>query len=137
VVRRGRRAGRSRLVLHVLPPEACADRGADARRHGLQPGERQPSSLTAPTRERSEAPRVGFVVSRTVGTAVIRHRVARRLRHLMRDRIAALPAGTLVVVRALPLAATASSRDLDADLNAAFRKLRMLARDEHPPMDSH
>ena len=38
--------------------------------------------------------RVGFVVSKAVGNAVIRNRVKRRLRHLMRDaRRLALAAG--------------------------------------------
>lgn len=68
---------------------------------------------------------MGFVVSKAVGNAVVRHRTTRRLRHLMRDRIPALPAGTLVVVRALPPAANASSRELGADLDSALRKLRL------------
>lgn len=76
---------------------------------------------TAPTR----LPRVGFVVSKAVGNAVIRHRVTRRLRHLMRSRLELLPAGTLVVVRALPPAATASSAELGKDLDEAMRKLRV------------
>jgi ribonuclease P protein component len=68
---------------------------------------------------------VGFVVSKAVGVAVVRHRVARRLRHLMRDRLPDLPAGTLVVVRALPPAADASSRELGTDIDAALKKLRV------------
>lgn len=80
---------------------------------------------------------MGFVVSKAVGVAVVRHRVARRLRHLMRERLGRLPAGTLVVVRALPPAAQASSRDLGSDLDAAFRKLRMpVAGEELPPTGS-
>jgi ribonuclease P protein component len=89
------------------------------------------------TRTTTSASKVGFVVSKAVGGAVIRHRVARRLRHLMRDRVGVLPAGTLVVVRALPPAATASSRDLGKDLDAVFRKLRMpVPPDEPSPTDS-
>lgn len=68
-------------------------------------------------------PKVGFVVGRTVGGAVIRHRVQRRLRHLMRARFAALPSGALVVVRALPAAASASSAVLGADLDSALGRL--------------
>ncbi|SFS85005.1 ribonuclease P protein component [Saccharopolyspora flava] len=64
-------------------------------------------------------------MSKAVGVAVVRHRVARRLRHLMRDRLADLPAGTLVVVRALPPAADASSRELGSDIDAALKKLRV------------
>ncbi|MCP2168967.1 ribonuclease P protein component [Goodfellowiella coeruleoviolacea] len=71
--------------------------------------------------------RVGFVVSKAVGNAVIRHRVARKLRHLMRDRLDALPPGTRLVVRALPAAATSTSAELGADLDGVFRRLRLLA----------
>lgn len=67
--------------------------------------------------------RVGFVVSRAVGGSVVRHRVQRRLRHLMRDRLADLPADTLVVVRALPAAASASSASLARDLDSALRRV--------------
>jgi len=68
-------------------------------------------------------PQVGFVVGRTVGGAVVRHRVQRRLRHLMRWWLAALPGGALVVVRALPASAGASSRALGDDLGGALRRL--------------
>jgi ribonuclease P protein component len=67
--------------------------------------------------------KIGFVVGRTVGGSVIRHRVQRRLRHLMRARLPVLPPGTLVVVRALPAAAGASSAVLGADLDAALWRL--------------
>ncbi|HWR46596.1 MAG TPA: ribonuclease P protein component [Pseudonocardiaceae bacterium] len=68
-------------------------------------------------------PKIGFVVGRTVGGSVVRHRVQRRLRHLMRCRLAALPAGALVVVRALPASAGASSAALGDDLDGALRRL--------------
>ncbi|MBQ0922406.1 MULTISPECIES: ribonuclease P protein component [Saccharopolyspora] len=118
VVRRGRRAGRPRLVVHVLRPDQTRARDC---------GEAKPEAQanTAPTRDSSASTRVGFVVSKAVGVAVVRHRVARRLRHLMRDRLPDLPAGTLVVVRALPPAADASSRELGTDIDAALKKLRV------------
>jgi ribonuclease P protein component len=75
----------------------------------------------------SAAPvRVGFIVSRAVGTAVTRNLVARRLRHLVRDRLGQLPAGSCLVVRALPASATRSSDVLGRDLDDALR--RLLAR---------
>lgn len=70
---------------------------------------------------------MGFVVSKAVGGSVVRHQVARRLRHLMRDRIDGLPPGSDLVVRALSPAATASSAELGADLDAALRKLVPMA----------
>lgn len=57
-----------------------------------------------------------------MGIAVVRNRVKRRLRHLMRERVATLPAGSLVVVRALPAAAAASYADLAADLDACLAR---------------
>jgi ribonuclease P protein component len=73
-------------------------------------------------------PRAGFVVSKAVGGAVVRNKVKRRLRHLMRSQLAALPAGTDVVVRALPAAAARPYADLENDvaqaLDAAARRSR-------------
>jgi ribonuclease P protein component len=67
--------------------------------------------------------RVGFVVGRAVGNSVIRHRTSRQLRHLVRDRLDRLPAGSLLVIRALPPAATADSAALGRDLDAALSRL--------------
>ena len=66
--------------------------------------------------------RVGFVVSRAVGNAVIRHRVQRRLRHLCREHLSVLPDGCCLVVRALPPAADASYAELGADLERCLRR---------------
>jgi ribonuclease P protein component len=62
-------------------------------------------------------PRVGFVVSKAVGGAVVRNRVKRRLRAQMVTRLDRIPAGTDVVVRANPVAAQAISTDLGRDLD--------------------
>jgi ribonuclease P protein component len=68
-------------------------------------------------------PKVGFVVSRAVGSAVVRNRVKRRLRELVRRRLACLPVGCLLVVRAHPAAAGASQADLAADLDLVLGRL--------------
>ncbi len=70
-----------------------------------------------------DATRVGFVVSRAVGNAVTRNRVRRRLRHLLRDRCAGLPHGSVLVVRALPTAAVATSATLARDLDRCLGRL--------------
>jgi ribonuclease P protein component len=72
----------------------------------------------------SAAPRAGFVVSKAVGGSVVRHRVTRRLRHLVQPHLGDLPTGTRLVVRALPPAATASSAELAEDLEAGLRTAR-------------
>lgn len=70
--------------------------------------------------------RVGFVVSKAVGGSVVRHRVARRLRHVLRERLDSLPAGTRLVVRALPRSATADSARLASDVDRALRTLQTI-----------
>ena len=81
-----------------------------------------PSSTPSASAAVTAAPvRAGFVVSRQVGNSVIRHRVTRQLRPLVARRLGLLPAGTDLVVRALPAAAGATSADLDRDLATAVR----------------
>jgi ribonuclease P protein component len=63
---------------------------------------------------------VGLVVSKSVGNAVTRNAVKRRLRHLARSCLAETPAGTRLVLRALPQAA-ASPQMLHRDVPAAWR----------------
>jgi ribonuclease P protein component len=65
-------------------------------------------------------PRAGFVVGRTVGGAVARNTLRRRLRHLVHGRLDRFPPGSLVVVRAGAEAATASSATLGRDLDVAL-----------------
>jgi ribonuclease P protein component len=95
-VRRGRRGRSGLLAVHV---------------------DRSPASEFA---EPSGASRVGFVVSRAVGPAVVRNRVLRRLRHLMAARLDQLPGGSRVVVRAFPPASIATSAGLGEALDRAL-----------------
>ena len=70
-----------------------------------------------------EPARIGFVVGRKVGPAVVRNRVKRRLRHLARGRLPCLPGGSLLVLRANPRAATARQEDLAAELDLVIAAL--------------
>jgi ribonuclease P protein component len=73
--------------------------------------------------------RVGFVVSKAVGNSVVRHRVSRRLRHVVAQRLGTLAPGSSLVVRALPAAAQASSAELGIDFDAAVRRLKLVSAD--------
>jgi ribonuclease P protein component len=68
-------------------------------------------------------PRAGLIVSKAVGSAAARNTVKRRLRHLMREKMPQLPEGSMLVVRALPAAASADSATLGAELESALRRL--------------
>jgi ribonuclease P protein component len=72
---------------------------------------------------RASKPVVGLVVGKSVGGSVARHQVSRRLRAQLAVRLNGLPAGSGLVVRALPGAAEASSAELGADLDAALQRL--------------
>jgi ribonuclease P protein component len=70
------------------------------------------------------APRVGFVVSKAVGNAVVRNRVRRQLRHLVKSHLSTLSPSAELVVRALPAAAELSSAELDAELARCLKRIR-------------
>src|SRR3954451_12269926 len=114
-VRRGRRAGSRTLVVHLLlsdsEPAAPSPTGTDT----------VPTST--PHRPTPAPARVGLVVSRAVGSAVVRNQVKRRLRALARERLELLPVGAQVVVRANPAAAAASSEELGRELDRALGRL--------------
>ena len=64
------------------------------------------------------------MVGKAVGNAVVRNRVKRRLRHLVRERLAGLPGSVVLVVRALPASATASYAALGVDFDTAWARVR-------------
>jgi ribonuclease P protein component len=75
-----------------------------------------------------ETPKIGLVVSKSVGNAVQRHRVSRRLRHVAHAVIDELNAGDRVVIRALPGSRDAISAKLDQELRNALRRARSGSR---------
>ena len=70
------------------------------------------------------APRVGFVVSKRIGNAVVRNRVTRRLREIIRPLLAELPAHSALVIRALPGIEQAAFADLENEVGGALSSAR-------------
>jgi ribonuclease P protein component len=105
-LRCGARAGSRALTVHVAPTTAS------------------PGDVTA------DGVRIGFVVPRAVGSAVVRNGVRRRLRHVLRALVDGLPRGVDVVIRVHPAAAGMSSVDLGRELDRALE--RALARPPGP-----
>jgi ribonuclease P protein component len=72
-------------------------------------------------------PRVGLIVGKPVGSAVERHRVARRLRHVARTMLGDLHQSDEVVIRALPSSRHVSSAWLEQQLRTGLRRAIELA----------
>ena len=62
----------------------------------------------------------GLIISKSVGGSVVRHRVARQIRHALKDHMEALPKGAHVVVRAL---SGSAGEDLKKDLNSLIARV--------------
>ena len=102
-IRRGRRFGDKRMVLHYL----------------------------APSENSAGEPLVGITVAkRQIPLAHDRNRVKRQLRHLLHDRLEAMPNGAKVVVRALRGAGGLSSDELGASLDRLL--IRAMGDAERP-----
>jgi len=72
-------------------------------------------------------PRVGLIIAKPVGSAVERHLVARRLRHVARTMLAGLDQSDRVVIRARPSSRNASSAWLEQQLRSGLRRAFELA----------
>lgn len=91
---------------------------------GLRVGSRLMVVHAHPTDARAGLPpRVGFVVSRALGGAVVRNRTRRRLRALVASRLDRFPEGLDVVVRANPAAGGATSAELARALDPLVDKV--------------
>ncbi|HEV7525543.1 MAG TPA: ribonuclease P protein component [Acidimicrobiia bacterium] len=75
-----------------------------------------------------DPPRVAFSVGRSVGDAVTRNRVRRRLRSALHEQASELEPGAAYLVRATPGAADSSYAELSDTLRAILGQLSVGAR---------
>ncbi len=68
------------------------------------------------------AVRFGFIVSKQVGTAVVRNTVRRRLKAVCAAALPEVRPGTDVVIRALPAAASATFPQLRDEVHRCLRR---------------
>ena len=97
-------------------------------KHGLRAA--QPD-IVIHARQGGEASptKIGLIISKSVGSAVQRHRVARRLRHVARAVLKDFdgPDGSArVVIRALPSSRHAISAQLEQQLRSGLRRIGQL-----------
>lgn len=107
----------------MLPAQFRMTRSAEfgaTIKHGVRAV--QPDLVVHARREGNGGPRIGLVVSKSVGSAVQRHRVSRRLRHVARNVLPELDPGDRVVIRALPSSSTAISVRLEQQLRKALQR---------------
>ena len=68
------------------------------------------------------APRFGFIVSKQVGSAVVRNTVRRRLKAVCASELADLREGADIVIRALPSAAGSDFSELRDEVVRCLRR---------------
>ena len=76
--------------------------------------------------EVDQSARAGLIISKAVGSSVARHRLARKIRHCIFDNYAALPTGSLLVIRGLNNSAEA---DYKSEIATVVAQLIRKAKD--------
>ncbi len=66
-------------------------------------------------------PQIGFIVSKAVGGSVARHRIARQLRHAIKNHLTIIPPHSQVVVRVIKDAL--DKPDYSSELLQGFKKI--------------
>lgn len=64
--------------------------------------------------------RFGLIISKSVGGSVVRHRIARQIRHAFHNQMSVFPPGSLVVARVLPHTLKV---DLQTEISQLTRKI--------------
>ncbi|KFI40785.1 ribonuclease P protein component RnpA [Bifidobacterium actinocoloniiforme DSM 22766] len=106
VLRRRQRVSSRDVVIHLLTGE---DAARNRRPRQAEAGQGTPGGR-----------RIGLAVSKSVGNAVVRNRVKRRLRALARAHEDSLPQECDLVIRAKPSAARARYQALDEQVGRLF-----------------
>lgn len=91
----------------------------------LKAGKRYPAKFlvfhVAPGK--TNGTRFAFAVGKNVGNSVIRHKVTRRLRHLVMANYSKFPSSTDIVIRGLPGIEQASHQELQENFDQALSKV--------------
>lgn len=80
--------------------------------------------------KKDDGPKLGLIISKSVGNSVVRHRIARQIRHASFNYLSLLPTGSLLVIRAMK-----RSNDAFTETNALFEKLIGATKNLKDPKD--
>jgi len=72
------------------------------------------------TDQQSSSGQVGFIVSKSVGNSVVRHRITRQLRAIISPRMERISPQDRFVIRALPAITELSFSQLEREIDSAF-----------------
>ena len=113
----------------MLPAQFRMTRSAEfgaTIKHGVRAAQPDLVVHARRTRDSGDGPRIGLVVAKSVGNAVQRHQVSRRLRHVARSVLPELTADERIVIRALPSSRHAISARLEQQLKTGVRRTHSL-----------
>ena len=68
--------------------------------------------------KKDDNPKLGLIISKSVGNSVVRHRIARQIRHASFNYLSLLPTGSLLVIRAMK-----RSNDAFTETKSLFEKI--------------
>lgn len=80
--------------------------------------------------KKDDSPKLGLIISKSVGNSVVRHRIARQIRHASFNYLSLLPTGSLLVIRAMK-----RSNDAFTETKALFEKLIGTTKNLKDPKD--
>lgn len=118
VTKSGRRTTTDSLIAYLLPSQS---------NFGSNLGSNSKSKSNS---KNYDNPKLGLIISKSVGNSVVRHRIARQIRHASFNYLSLLPTGSLLVIRAMK-----RSNDAFAETKALFEKLIGATKNLKDPKD--
>ena len=75
--------------------------------------------------KKDDNPKLGLIISKSVGNSVVRHRIARQIRHASFNYLSLLPTGSLLVIRAMK-----RSNNAFIETKELFEKISQVTRNQ-------
>lgn len=75
--------------------------------------------------KKDDNPKLGLIISKSVGNSVARHRIARQIRHASFNYLSLLPTGSLLVIRAMK-----RSNNAFIETKELFEKISQVTRNQ-------